>query len=168
MDTPIRIAVLTVSDSASQGLRKDASGPALVEVLNTIPCCEVIWTGIVSDDEDSIAAELKHQCDRAGAEIIITTGGTGLSHRDRTPEATLKVADRVVPGIAEALRAASMRATPMGMISRGAAALRGQSLIVNLPGSPKGAVENLRAFLPVMQHAAEILRGDNRRHETSA
>ncbi|HMN12534.1 MAG TPA: MogA/MoaB family molybdenum cofactor biosynthesis protein [Bellilinea sp.] len=167
MDTPIRIAILTVSDRASQGLLEDRSGAALHDALFPIPNLEIIWSGIVPDDEPAISEALRNLCDVLGAEVVLTTGGTGLSHRDRTPEATVSVADRLVPGIAEAMRTSSLAITPMGMISRGVAALRGQSLIVNLPGSPKGAVENLQVFLPALTHAVEILRGDNRRHESA-
>ena len=152
-----RTAVLTISDSGSRGERQDLSGPAIVESLDTLST--VVWTGMVPDNREQIAACLRQLADENKAELILTTGGTGLAPRDVTPEATLEVAEKLVPGIAEAMRAESMRITSRGMLSRGIAAVRGRSLIINLPGSPKAVRECLHAILPALPHAVETLCG---------
>ncbi|MBQ1390322.1 MAG: MOSC domain-containing protein [Firmicutes bacterium] len=157
-DRPFTAAVITVSDKGSRGERVDESGPKAVEIL-TEAGYEVVETLIVPDEEALIAKELKRLADQREVELILTSGGTGFSLRDRTPEATLAVADRNAPGIAEAIRAYSMRFTNRAMLSRGASVLRGQSLIVNLPGSPKAVAESLEGVLPALGHGLAILRG---------
>lgn len=160
----IRIAILTVSDRSSRGERPDLSGPALMEVLQAQPGFNVEATGIVSDDSKAIADELIRLCDEGHFNLVFTSGGTGLTPRDNTPEVTLSVAERQVPGIGEAMRADSLKITPMAAISRGVAVTRGKTMIINLPGKPKAAVENLQAILPVLAHAVEMLRGENTDH----
>jgi len=154
----IRTAVITVSDKGYAGTREDQSGPALIEVL--MGKARVERTAIVADELEEIKALLKELCDCGEFDVIFTTGGTGFAPRDVTPEATMAVIDRHVPGITEAIRQASMQITPRAMLSRATAGIRRSTLIVNLPGSPKGAVESIEVFLPVMAHAVETLRGD--------
>lgn len=154
----IRAAVITISDKGSKGEREDKSGPALVEALQGKAI--VNKTGIIPDELEMIKEKLVQLSDGGEIDIIFTTGGTGFSPRDVTPEATLAVIDRAVPGIPEAIRRASMEKTERAMLSRAAAGIRGKTLIVNLPGSPRAALECLEVFLPVMEHAVEIMRGD--------
>lgn len=153
-----RAAVLTVSDAGSRGERVDTAGPACVELLRGAGF-EVAFTSVVADEPDEIAAHLRRWADEERVSVVVTTGGTGLGPRDRTPEATAAVCDYLVPGIGEAMRAASLVVTPMAMISRSIAGVRGGTLIVNLPGSERGARENLAVVLPVLEHAIELLRG---------
>ncbi len=155
----LRIAILTVSDRSSRGERPDASGPALVEVV-TAQGWQITQTGIIPDDLDELEQTLSEWCDLDVCDVLLTTGGTGFAPRDVTPEATLAVSHRQAPGLAEAMRAASLRVTPHAMLSRATAGIRGQTLIVNLPGSPKAAVENLQVVLPVLSHAVQLLRSD--------
>jgi len=150
--------VLTVSDAGSRGERADTAGPACVELLCGAGF-EVAFTSIVADEPDEIAAHLRRWADEERVGVVVTTGGTGLGPRDRTPETTAGVCDYLVPGIGEAMRAASLAATPMAMISRSIAGVRGGTLIVNLPGSERAARENLAVVLPVLEHATELLRG---------
>jgi len=157
----IRTAVLTVSDRASRGERPDVAGPALVELI-TEQGWVVVETAVVPDERLVIERPLPGWCDRVQPggrlDLILTTGGTGFAPRDVTPEATMAVIQRIAPGIAEAMRMESLKITPHAMLSRGAAGIRGRTLIVNLPGSPKAAVENLQVVLPVIPHAIELLR----------
>ncbi len=158
-DSPmIRAGILTVSDAASRREREDTSGAAIRELLAGIGG-EVTRYEIVPDEADRIAAMLSGWCDAGGIDLILTTGGTGLAARDVTPEATLEVAERLAPGIAEAMRAEGMRHTPKAMLSRAVAVVRGSTLIVNLPGSEKGVRESLAAVLDVLPHAVELLQG---------
>lgn len=159
MTPPLRIAILTVSDKGSRGEREDTSGAAVRELVVGIGG-EVARYDIVPDERDVIAATLRAWCEAGDVDVVLTTGGTGLAHRDVTPEATLDVAERIAPGIADAMRAEGMRHTPKAMLSRAVAAVRGRTLIVNLPGSEKGARESLGAIIDVLPHAAELLRGD--------
>ena len=151
-------AVITVSDKGAAGLREDTSGPALVSLLGESGW-EVVYTAIVPDDFDTIRAELLACADERKIPLILTTGGTGFSPRDITPEATLSVVERRTPGIPEAMRAESLRITPKGCLSRSEAGIRGRSLIINLPGSRKASTENLNAVLPALAHGVEILLG---------
>lgn len=132
----------------------------MTHLLTSTPGMDVRWRAIVPDEESEIKAVLISWADEEGADLILTTGGTGLSPRDVTPEATSAVIQRVVPGMAEAMRAESLLKTPHAMISRAVVGVRGKTLIVNLPGSPKGAVENLKVVLPALQHAIEKIQGD--------
>ena len=153
-------AVITVSDKGSRGERVDTSGPALCGMLEQ-DGWDVIHTAIVPDEREEIMGQLIACADELGANLILTTGGTGFSMRDITPEATMAVIDRAVPGIPEAMRAASMQVTPLGMLSRAAAGLRNESLIINLPGSPKGAIENLAAVWAAIPHGIAKIKGDS-------
>lgn len=153
-----RVGILTVSDKGHAGERHDASGPELGRLLDPQQF-QVSHYQVVPDEHEAIVAQLVAWSDQDRLDLILTTGGTGLSPRDLTPEATLAVAERLVPGIPEAMRAASLAKTPHAMLSRGVAAIRGGTLIINLPGSPKGARENLEAVLPALPHALEKLKG---------
>lgn len=151
-------AVITVSDKGYRGERKDTSGPALCAML-TQAGYRVVHTALVPDERELIRAELVKCADELGVSLVLTTGGTGFSPRDITPEATMEVIERPTPGIPEAMRAESMRITPRGCLSRSAAGIRGRTLIVNLPGSEKAARENLQAVLEPLSHGLELLLG---------
>jgi molybdenum cofactor synthesis domain-containing protein len=153
-----RAAVLTVSDRSFRGERPDAGGPLVVEILKSAGY-EIVHTAIVPDEQAEIEAALCHVADAGLAELLVTTGGTGFAPRDITPEATLAVCDRLTPGIPEAMRYASMQVTNRAMLSRAQAGIRKQTLIINLPGSPKAAKENLEAVLPSVSHGLEMLSG---------
>lgn len=153
-----KAAVLTVSDRSFRGERPDAGGPLVVEILKNAGYA-VTETAIVTDEKGRIEAALRQWCDREPVDLIVTTGGTGFAPRDVTPEATLAVCDRLTPGIPEAMRYASMQVTNRAMLSRAAAGIRKGTLIVNLPGSPKAARENLEAVLPALAHGLEMLYG---------
>ncbi|MBW1712714.1 MAG: MogA/MoaB family molybdenum cofactor biosynthesis protein [Deltaproteobacteria bacterium] len=159
LETSFKAAVVTVSDSAAQGDRQDLTGPALAEVL-TSAGFEVAQVVVVPDEQEQISRVLKDLADGQTLNLILTAGGTGLSPRDRTPEATLAVIDRQAPGLPEAMRRAGLAKTPHAALSRGVAGTRGLSLILNLPGSPKGAKESLESVLPALPHALEKLAGD--------
>lgn len=150
--------VITVSDRSFRGEREDLSGPALCRMLQEAGY-PLLGTCIVPDEREQIAAALRAAADERDAALIITTGGTGFAPRDITPEATQDVCERMAPGIGEAMRAAALRITPRGMLSRATAGIRGRSLIVNLPGSPKAAKENLEAVLEPLEHGLTMLRG---------
>lgn len=152
----LRIGILTVSDRSARGERADASGPALREAVQG-EGWEVVRQEIVPDDQETLEEVLAEWADEGTIDVLLTTGGTGFSPRDVTPEATLQVVDRYVPGLAEAMRQASLQQTPHAMLSRAASGIRGQTLIVNLPGSPKAAVENLAVIVPVLPHAVQLL-----------
>ncbi len=155
----MRAAILTLSDKGARGERKDESGPALASWLAEHGV-ETVQSLIIPDDLDTIVATLTEWADSDLADLILTTGGTGVSPRDQTPEATMQVADRLIPGIGELMRLKSMEKTTMASLSRAVGAIRARSLIINLPGSPKGARENLEAVWPVVGHAVEKIRGD--------
>ena len=152
-------AVLTVSDKCSRGEREDTSGPALCEML-TQAGFDVAWTGVVPDERDQIGAALVRIADELHIPLVITTGGTGFSQRDVTPEATLAVVERETRGIPEAMRWASLQITPRGCLSRSAAGIRGKTLIVNLPGSEKAARENLLSVIEAIAHGMDMLFSD--------
>ena len=154
----IRAVVITVSDACSRGEREDASGAALVQLLKGVGA-EVVESKILSDDLEPLVQALKQFAEREDVNLIITTGGTGLGPRDNTPEATLQVIEREAPGIAEAIRAESLKATPMAMISRGVCGVRAGTLIINLPGAPKAVKESFDVFAPVLSHAIDLLEG---------
>lgn len=153
-----KTAVLTLSDKGAAGEREDKSGPLIREIIEKENYL-VIDQRVLPDEQKTIEETLIHLCDRLKVDLILTTGGTGFSLRDRTPEATMAVADRMAPGIAEAIRAYSMQITNRAMLSRGVSALRGQTLIINLPGSPKAVKESLDCILPALPHGLEILKG---------
>lgn len=152
----VRIGILTVSDKGARGLRVDTSGSAIKEMVADIGSVEAYE--VVPDEAEIIAERLRRWSDELALDLILTTGGTGLSPRDITPEATLAVVDRLVPGITEAMREEGRRLTPMAMLSRAVAGTRGRTLIVNLPGSERGVRENLATIRPVLLHAIEMLR----------
>jgi len=153
--------VITVSDACSRGERDDASGAALVKLL-TEAGATIVETRILSDDLDPLVQALREYADRSDVDLIITTGGTGLGPRDNTPEATQRVIEREAPGIAEAIRAESLKATPMAMLSRGVCGVRSGTLIINLPGSPKAVRESFAVIAPVLPHALDLLAGKTR------
>ena len=153
------VGIITLSDKGAAGQREDKSGPAIKEMLEKDGRFDVKEQLLISDDRTGIEAELIRLCDESKLNLILTTGGTGLSPRDNAPEATLNVADRQVPGIAEYMRAKSFEITAKAMLSRGVAAMRGSSLIINLPGSPKAVRENLGFIMPALGHGLDIMLG---------
>ncbi len=153
----ITVAVLTLSDKGSKGEREDLSGPAIGEMLKPVGA-EVKYYEMLPDEREVIKEKLIELS--ANVDLILTTGGTGLSPRDVTPEATIEVVDREIPGIAEAMRAEGMKKTARSMLSRAVAGVRGKTLIVNLPGSPTAVKENLAAIIDVIPHAVEKIKGD--------
>jgi len=155
----IRFAILTVSDRSARGERPDSSGPALVDLIES-QGWQVTRQEILPDELLALRDRLAAWADAGDLDVILTTGGTGFSPRDVTPEATQSVVERPAPGLAEAMRAASLQVTPHAMLSRASAGIRKRTLIVNLPGSPKGATENLAVLLPVLPHAVQLLRED--------
>ena len=159
----INIGILTVSDKGSRGEREDRSGEVIREDVAGMGGT-VVKYDIVPDESEEIAAKLTEWADGGGLDVILTTGGTGLAARDITPEATLGVIDREVAGIPEAIRARSLEKTPMAMLSRAVAGMRGQCLIINLPGSPRAVRECLEVVLPVIPHAVAIARGEVTEH----
>ena len=157
-DLPLRAAVITLSDKGSRGEREDKSGPLIVEMLPATGY-KVEEALLLPDDAAQLKTQLLRLADARQVNLILTTGGTGFAPRDVTPEATIKVCEKLAPGIPEAMRAASMQLTPKACLSRAAAGIRGTSLIINLPGSPKGACENLQAVLEPIEHGIYILQG---------
>lgn len=154
------LAVLTVSTSGHQGAREDASGQAIKEMLEG-DTFQTVRYEIVPDDRDTIAARMSTWADEPGIDLIVSTGGTGLGKHDVTPEACLSVLDKEVPGLAEAMRAKTLEFTPMAMLSRSVAGIRGSTLIITLPGSPKGVRECLDVVMPVLGHALELLHRES-------
>ncbi len=155
----MRAAIITLSDKGAKGEREDTSGPALSSWLSRNGV-QTARTVVIPDDFELIVSTLSEWSDSDIAELILTTGGTGVSPRDVTPEATMQVADRLIPGIGELMRSKSLEKTVMASLSRAVGAIRNQTLIINLPGNPKGAVENLEAVWHVIGHAVEKIRGD--------
>lgn len=154
----MRVAVLTISDSVSQGKREDFSGPAVVAFCRGLGW-ELASTFCLPDDQKKIGDKLRELGDSGKVDLILTTGGTGIGPRDTTPEATESVADRSIPGIAEEMRRKGLEKTPTAVLSRGVAVTRGKTLILNLPGSPKGATESLEAVAHLLPHAVHVLHG---------
>ena len=161
----IKFAILTVSDRSSSGLREDLSGPVLQGAVEDYGW-EVTQTDIVPDEISAIEERLRQWSDSGKNNLILTTGGTGFTPRDVTPEATKAVLDRNAPGLAEAMRAGSLTITPHAMLSRSVAGIRKKTLIINLPGSPKGALENFRIIAPVLPHAVQLLENDSGAEES--
>jgi molybdenum cofactor synthesis domain-containing protein len=153
----VRFGILAVSDRAARGEREDASGPALAGVVEA-EGWQVVHRSVVADDADAITSTLRAWCDAGDVDVILTTGGTGFAPRDRTPEATLAVVERLAPGLAEAVRLSGLQSNRHAMLSRGVAGLRGSTLILNLPGSPRGAREGLEAVMAVLPHAVDLMR----------
>ena len=154
----MRVAIITLSDSGYAGQREDKSGPVIRELAEAAGY-EIVHTALLPDGIEPLASELKRLCDEDIADLVLTTGGTGFSPTDLTPEATLSVVERPAPGIAEAMRYNSLQITPRAMLSRAAAGIRKSTLIVNLPGSPKAVRECMEFILPSLGHGLEILKG---------
>jgi molybdopterin adenylyltransferase len=161
----IRFGILTLSDRSSRGEREDSSGPALTRLIQA-EGWTIVKQSLLPDDESAIRQILIEWTDGDEVDVILTTGGTGFAPRDVTPEATRAVIEREAPGLAEAMRAASLKITPHAMLSRVVAGIRRKTLIINLPGSPKGATENLQVVIPVLSHAVQLLRDDPKSEST--
>ncbi len=159
----LNFGILTISDKGARGQRYDESGLTIRDRLSLLDS-DVVKYEIVPDEIDIITSKLTEWADKGDVDVILTTGGTGLSPRDITPEATLAAVDRVVPGLAEAIRAETFRKTPFAILSRAMAGIRGRCLIINLPGSPKAVRECLEVVLPVIPHAMEIIKGEVTEH----
>jgi len=154
-----RVAIITASDKGSKGERVDESGAKIKEIVSSYDY-EVVHYKVLPDDKETLANEMKYICDNDVADLILTTGGTGFSARDNTPEATLSIADKLVPGIPEAMRAYSMQITKRTMLSRAVSVIRKNTLIINLPGSPKAVKENLDFIVDSLDHGLDILKGN--------
>ena len=155
---PIRAAVMTMSDMGARGEREDTSGDRIVGFLPTV-AAELVERVLIPDDRDQIRGHLTRFADELQLDLVLTTGGTGIAPRDNTPDATASIVDYQVPGIAEAMRAMSVQKTPFGMLSRQVVGVRGGTLIINLPGSPKAVAECLEVIQPVIPHAIDLIRG---------
>jgi molybdenum cofactor synthesis domain-containing protein len=153
-----KVGILTISDKGSRRERRDKSGEAIHEILSSMDV-RIVNYDIIPDEKELIISKLVKWVDEDNLDVLITTGGTGLTPRDVTPEATLAVVDRIVPGFAEAMRAESLKKTPTAILSRAVAGTRGKCLIINLPGSPKAVRECLQVILPALPHAVETLKG---------
>ncbi len=159
----LRFSILTVSDRSSRGERPDASGPALAELVQS-QGWQILRQEIVPDEIDAIKQVLQTWADSGDTDVILATGGTGFAPRDVTPEATRQVVERLTPGLDEAMRSASLKVTPHAMLSRAISGIRKRTLIMTLPGSPKGATENLQVVLPALEHAIKLLREEDAGH----
>jgi molybdenum cofactor synthesis domain-containing protein len=154
----MRVSVLTVSDSVSSGKAQDRSGASVAARCKELGW-EIVGTSTLADDKGAIEAFLKNACDSKSADAILTTGGTGLGPRDVTPEATEAIAERMIPGFPEHMRAEGQKKVPQAILSRGIACIRGKTIVINLPGSPRGAVESLDAIAGLLPHAVDVLNG---------
>lgn len=154
----MRVSVLTISDSVAGGKAEDRSGPSVIARCRELGW-EIVASAVLADDREAIEVFLKETADSNDADVILTTGGTGLGPRDVTPEATAAVVDRMIPGFSEHMRAAGAEKTPRALLSRGACGIRGKAIIINLPGSPKGAVESLDAVAELLPHASAVIHG---------
>lgn len=163
----MKAAVITVSDKGYSGQRRDESGALLAEALRALGA-EIVGQTIVPDEPEQIAASLIAFADESSADLIVTTGGTGAAPRDRTPEATRSVIDREMPGLAEVLRFEGYKRTPLAVLSRGIAGLRGRCLVVNLPGSPRAVREGMEVLAPILPHAVQMARGEQLEHGAPA
>lgn len=159
----LRFSILTISDRSSRGDRQDTSGPTLVALVESWGW-QVVRQAIVPDEQEYIQAALQSWADSGETDVILTTGGTGFAPRDVTPEATRAIIERLTPGLDEAMRSTSLKVTPHAMLSRAVSGIRKQTLIVNLPGSPKGAAENLHVIQPALEHAVKLLTNENAGH----
>lgn len=155
-----RVGIITASDKGSKGERIDESGPKIKEIVSNFGY-EVVYYKILPDDKDIISNEMKRLCDENIVDLILTTGGTGFSKRDNTPEATLSIAEKLVPGISEAIRNYSMQFTKKAMLSRGVSVIRKETLIINMPGSPKAVKESMECIIPALNHGIDILKGSS-------
>jgi molybdopterin adenylyltransferase len=154
----MRVSILTVSDSVAGGKHEDRSGPAVAGRCRELGW-EIVSAAVLPDDREGVAKFLRESADANAVDLILTTGGTGVGPRDVTPEATMEVAERLIPGFAEQMRAEGLKQTPRAILSRAAAGIRGTTLIINLPGSPRGAVESLDAIAALLPHAVDVLHG---------
>ena len=153
-----RVGIITASDKGSKGERVDESGPKIKEIVSGFGY-KVVYYKVLPDDKDIISNEMKRLCDENTVDLILTTGGTGFSKRDNTPEATLEIAEKLVPGISEAIRNYSMQFTKKAMLSRGVSVIRKETLIINMPGSPKAVKESMECIMPALNHGIDILKG---------
>lgn len=153
-----RVGVITASDKGSSGKRIDESGPKIKEIVSEFGY-EVVYYKVLPDEKDVISSEMKRLCDENIVDLILTTGGTGFSKRDNTPEATLEIAEKLVPGISEAIRSYSMQFTKKAMLTRGVSVIRKETLIINMPGSPKAVKESMECIMPALNHGIDILKG---------
>ena len=163
MPSQIHAVVITASDACSHGEREDKSGEALVELLTEMGA-HIVAKEILSDDLEPLADKIRAYADRPDVNLIITTGGTGFGIRDNTPEATRRLIERDAPGLVEAMRIQTLKNTPMAMISRGVCGIRSQTLIINLPGSPKAVHESFEVIKPVLHHAIDLIAGESHDH----
>ncbi|MEG1409990.1 MAG: MogA/MoaB family molybdenum cofactor biosynthesis protein [Terrisporobacter sp.] len=153
-----RVGIITASDKGSKGERVDKSGPKIKEIVSQFGY-EVVYYKVLPDDKELLAEEMKTVCDENIADLLLTTGGTGFSLRDNTPEATLSIGQKLVPGISEAIRNYSMQFTKKAMLSRGVSVIRKGTLIINMPGSPKAVKESMECIMPALNHGLDILKG---------
>ena len=153
-----RVGIITASDKGAKGERVDESGPKIKEIISGFGY-EVVYYKVLPDEKDMISNEMKMLCDENMVDLILTTGGTGFSKRDNTPEATLEIAEKLVPGISEAIRNYSMQFTSKAMLSRGVSVIRKETLIINMPGSPKAVKESMECIMPALNHGIDILKG---------